>query len=409
MQGIRTGNISLLEACLAESSYDSNELATSGRSDWRVRIMSNGFIEACYNGHAEIVTLLLKDSRIDVNTANNDGKTGFTLACEKGHREIISLLLQDFRVNINKRDNDGYTGFIYACEKGHTEIVRLLLKDSRIDVNKANNNGWTGFIYACSDGHREIVRLLLKDSRIDVNIEDRYGKTGFIIACRNGHSEIVTLLLKDSRIGVNKADKDGKTGFIYACSWRYIKIVTLLLNNSRINVNQGDNNGSTGFMYACSNGDSETVSVLSENLRVDCVCGWKESVDRLCRTVSENVMRSRYDYEEGSLYSVWYDLTRIGMGVLIRGLYGMNERMKEVWIYGDRERREIHKRSSEMVLKRETEWRRVSDYILEEDITSVLILSHYAERIQDALIHHTDENRRVSELESMEYRDLLMY
>ena len=138
--------------------------------------------------------------------------------------------------------------------------------------------------------------------------------------------------------------------------------------------------------------------MLSESSRVDCVCGWKESVDRLCRRLSEKVMRGS---GERSLYSMWNDLNGIGMGMFIRGWFGEDERMKEVWIYGDRERREIHKRSSEMVCKRETEWRRVSDYILEEDITSVLISCHYAERIWRERSYNQDYTRRVLEMENM--------
>ena len=93
------------------------------------------------------------------------------------------------------------------------------------------------------------------------------------------------------------------------------------------------------------------------------------------------------------------------MGVFIRGDPTGKPlvRIKEVWIYGDRERREIHQRSSEMVCQRETEWRRVSDYFLEEDIPSVLILCHYAERIQKELkpSYYRDWKIRVLEMESM--------
>ena len=128
----------------------------------------------------------------------------------------------------------------------------------------------------------------------------------------------------------------------------------------------------------------------------------REEVEILCRRMSENVMEK---YGEGSLYYVWLYLSGIGMGVFIRGGKGKNERMKEVWIYGDRERRENHKRSSEMVCKRETEWRRVNDYLLEADITSVLILCHYVERIQMELNEDDSDSEdmkiRVLEMESM--------
>ena len=66
MEGCRTGNVSEVKACLADSNFDPNELTDSERPRWG-RVMSTGFIEACYNGHTEIVRLLLEDSRIDVN------------------------------------------------------------------------------------------------------------------------------------------------------------------------------------------------------------------------------------------------------------------------------------------------------------------------------------------------------
>ena len=86
-----------------------------------------------------------------------------------------------------------------------------------------------------------------------------------------------------------------------------------------------------------------------------------------------------------------------------RGWEGENERMKEVWIYGETERIEKNKRSSEMVTKKESEWTRASDYIFEEDITSLLILCYYAEGLRRELnqSHMQKYKRRVLEMESM--------
>ena len=229
------------------------------------------------------------------------------------------------------------------------------------------------FIEGCRTGNVSVVKACLADSNFDPNEltdseRSQWGRimtTGFIEASYNGHTEVVSLLLQDSRIDVHKRHRSG---------W-------------------------TGFMHAYWNGNRDIVSVLSECKRVDCVCGWKERLDRLCRRLSEKVMRD--DHAQWSLSEMWKNLNRIGMGVFIRGWKGGNERMKEVWIYGDREREEENNRSSEMVLKKETEWRRVSDYILEEDITSVLILCHYAERIRIALRYLRNGKGRVSEMESV--------
>ena len=75
--------------------------------------------------------------------------------------------------------------------------------------------------------------------------------------------------------------------------------------------------------------------------------------------------------------------------------------MKEVWIYGDRERREKNERSPDLISKRESDWRRVTDYFFEKDITSVLTLCHYAEVITKELNESSALKWKAFEMESI--------
>ena len=265
--------------------------------------------------------------------------------------------------------------FIAACYVGNVSMVDTALADSNFRPNELTHS-----------------RRLDMDGR-------RMVSTGFIEACYTGHREIVSLLLQDSRIDVNAGDNDGRTGFIYACLKQDKEMLTGLLQDLRIEVNRRDKFGKTGFVYSCLFGYGGIVSVLSGSERVDCVCGWKENVDKLCRVLSVKVMSD--DYEKWSLLEMWLDLNRIGMGVFIRGWFRRNERMKEVWIYGDRERREKNERSPDLISKRESDWRRVTDYFFEEDITSVLILCHYAEVITKELNESSALKWKVFEMESI--------
>ena len=96
IRGCQTGDIDEVRRILSDSSFDPNELGECGRVDKKNQpILSSGFYEACRNGHTEIVTLLLQDSRIEVNKENNHGFTGFMYASYNGHREIVTSLLQD--------------------------------------------------------------------------------------------------------------------------------------------------------------------------------------------------------------------------------------------------------------------------------------------------------------------------
>ena len=301
--------------------------------------------------------------------------------------------------------------FIRACQDGNVNMVISALADPIVDPNELYDprpetfsTKTSGFIEACSHGHSEIVSLLLKDSRIDVNQAKDNGWTGFIYACYNRHTETVLLLLKDARVDVNKQDNTGATGFIHACHNERTELLSLLLNSGRIDVNQQDNDGWTGYMQACAGGRTAIVSELSKSERVDCLCGWKGVVNRTCRRLSQTVMNDGAVSEHGSLYDMWRGLQRIGSGVFLRGWSGDAERVKKPWICGAGGEGE-NKRSEEMRKKRESDWREVCDYLLEEDSISVLIVCHYSKRIQLVLNARMtvprDMKERVREMESM--------
>ena len=100
MEGCGTGNVSIVKACLADSNFNPNELTGSARLDWLGPIISTGFIEACWKGHTEIVSLLLQESRVDVNKGDKNGKTGFMYACWMGHTEVVRLLGLGLEISI---------------------------------------------------------------------------------------------------------------------------------------------------------------------------------------------------------------------------------------------------------------------------------------------------------------------
>jgi hypothetical protein len=82
--------------------------------------------KAATNGHLDIVTLLLKDPRVDPNAKDKYGSTGkgkeiqisicdtlqqaLHWSASSGHLDIVSLLLKELRVDPNVKDNTGSTG-----------------------------------------------------------------------------------------------------------------------------------------------------------------------------------------------------------------------------------------------------------------------------------------------------------
>ena len=102
---------------------------------------------------------LLKE--VNINTADRDGKTPLCVAAWNGHLNVVKLLLKNIRTDVNKSDMVGRTPLHLASHRGHGEIVEALLKDNRIRVNMADREGFTPLIEAAFSGMVEVVRHLL--------------------------------------------------------------------------------------------------------------------------------------------------------------------------------------------------------------------------------------------------------
>ena len=66
--------------------------------------------------------------------------------------EAVKLLIKN-KVDLNKADNDGRTALDWAACKGSTEIVKILVENGA-DLNEADKNGWTALDWAAYKGIR---------------------------------------------------------------------------------------------------------------------------------------------------------------------------------------------------------------------------------------------------------------
>ena len=100
----------------------------------------------------------------------------FIDACKNGHLELVKYLLTSpelkEQADIHGQDDEG---FIWACRCGHLEIVKYLLTSAEltelVDIHARNDEG---FRSACAQGHLEVVKCLIIDMNIDktTHIED---------------------------------------------------------------------------------------------------------------------------------------------------------------------------------------------------------------------------------------------
>ena len=119
----------------------------------------NRIFEACFSGKTRIVQLVLehsantgntKDLRIELNAIEQNGGTAFMAACYNGHKDVVQLLLNypDRTIDLNARTNNGTTAFMAACHNAHKDVVQLLLNypEKTIELNGRDNDGEMAFM-----------------------------------------------------------------------------------------------------------------------------------------------------------------------------------------------------------------------------------------------------------------------
>ena len=64
---------------------------------------------------------------IDLNARSNGGVTALMHACYNGHRDIVQLLLKNSEMDtdFNARSDAGVTALMFACIKGHADVVQI--------------------------------------------------------------------------------------------------------------------------------------------------------------------------------------------------------------------------------------------------------------------------------------------
>jgi ankyrin repeat protein len=155
---------------------------------------SNPLFEASFEGHEEVVRLLIQaGAKIDT-----EGTNPLHEAAYRGHLEIVRLLI-NANANVNLASDCGLTPLGWAVAEGHLEVVRLLI-NANANVNLASETGCTPLCSAAQSGHLEIVRLLIA-SNARMDLVTSVNETPLDLAKRFGHDEVVQLLENASKRG----------------------------------------------------------------------------------------------------------------------------------------------------------------------------------------------------------------
>ncbi|KAK1759647.1 ankyrin repeat domain-containing protein 50 [Echria macrotheca] len=149
LYGIILGHDAVVTRLMKEASAD---YIRNFRNEFFLSFVSKG------GKDVKVVVEWLLDSGVDIETADEEGRTALGLAACNGHQDTVRLLV-DKGANIEAVDKVGRTALGLAAGSGHESIVQLLLEKGA-DVEAADAKGITPLDVASERGYEGVVRLL---------------------------------------------------------------------------------------------------------------------------------------------------------------------------------------------------------------------------------------------------------
>ncbi|WP_206680779.1 ankyrin repeat domain-containing protein [Endozoicomonas acroporae] len=242
------GNIYCLKAILEKKIIDVNEADNNGKT---------ALMHAAANGQTKCLELLLEQEGIDVNKRNNNNETALIMAANNGHVKSLKLLLAHESIDVNCHANWGPTALMLAAQNGHTSSLILLLTHKNIKPNARDIVSCTALMYAARNGNTDCMLELLKKHGIDANLTDNLGWTALMLAAKSGHGDCVEALLLHDSSSINARQKGFFTALMLAAEGKDERCATLLLKQPNIDINTKNFYGKTAWQIAEANNLTE--------------------------------------------------------------------------------------------------------------------------------------------------------
>ena len=131
---------------------------------------------------------------LDVNEADENGRTALMMAAFDGYTEVVELLI-GHGAEVDRHDSSGRTALMYASSGPFPQTVELLVQNGA-DVNRADKaESWTALMFAAAEGHQAVVLALARHGA-DIEMIDQDGDAAIDHARERGQTHIVALLVE---------------------------------------------------------------------------------------------------------------------------------------------------------------------------------------------------------------------
>jgi ankyrin repeat protein len=213
-----------------------------------------------------IMMILLRDSRMDVNATDSEGRTPLSYSASNDDCRPLSVLLRRNDIEINMSDCRGRTPFWFAVSGGNKAAVKKFLDDARLDPN-LSSAVFSPLAIAAAGDSLELLELLLSDQRVEVNNQTR-GSIHPLISAVEGKESSALRLLRVPNINVNCCWAH-MSALMFGCVLGRNAFVNELLKFDEIDVNYQDLTGRTALIIAIEAGSDEVSRALLDRKEID--------------------------------------------------------------------------------------------------------------------------------------------
>jgi ankyrin repeat protein len=250
---------------------------------------------AAEKGSSEVVEFLVSIDGVDPDAEDAEGATPLWRAAERAHADVVRVLLRTGRVDVNfakEAEDEEWEPrtvlsaadwalrlvFEYgpngrATAEGCDETVKLLLAsegvevqfrslpDQQIRAGSHRPTNMTSLLYHTAQvGPAEIVELLLRRGDVDCDSFTGGGRTLLSWAASSGQAGAVRALVKHGA-EIDSRDRTGRTPLSWAAGAGYIEAVQSLLELGA-EVDLEDWDGATPLWFAVQSGAEDAAKVL---------------------------------------------------------------------------------------------------------------------------------------------------
>jgi len=205
----------------AKGGYTAQKLLTEAES----KDQSLNLIDAASQGNLVAVRVLIAQGA-DVNQGDYDKRTALHLAASEGMLEMVRVLVREAKAEVNPVDRWGGTPFDDATRHKHDPVIAFLSKNggkkgTRQDATIAD------LVDAASKGDKELMREFVRQG-VQVNAGDYDKRTPLHLAASEGRVEMIRLLVEEGKADLNPVDRWGGTPLDDAVRSRHTDVVAYL-------------------------------------------------------------------------------------------------------------------------------------------------------------------------------------